>query len=225
MDPLEHPLLGRRPVDFAREGPNANQLVAGGSGAGGAEALQAQTPRAAGMHSVLASISGEMSSISGEMSRLAVGPGAPQTGGRGAFQVIGAGEQNGRLFVLPEVTDLGSLLRVERSDGGRGAAGGDDGGRRWDPPRVGDARAATWADPSRGSVAPGHVNPCLDAAASDLEAHLAGILRAEPAAQPAAEPEKPAAEGDVEMATEPEPERAPEPVSYTHLTLPTILLV
>ena len=151
MDPLEHPLLGRRPVDFAREGPNANQLVAGGSGAGGAEALRGRTPRAAGMHSVLAS-------ISGEMSRLAVGPGAPQTGGRGAFQVIGAGEQNGRLFVLPEVTDLGSLLRVERSDGGRGAAGGDDGGRRWDPPRVGDARAATWADPSRGSVAPGHVN-------------------------------------------------------------------
>ena len=204
---------------------NANANAAGGSGAGGAEALRGRTPRAAGMHSVLAS-------ISGEMSRLAVGPGAPQTGGRGAFQVIGAGEQNGRLFVLPEVTDLGSLLRVERSDGGRGAAssstaGGDDGGRRWDPPRVGDARAATWADPSRGSVAPRHVNPCLDAAASDLEAHLAGILRAEPAAQPppaadqpAAEPEKTTTEGDVEMATEPEPERAPEPSSTPEAEAP-----
>ena len=110
------------------------------------------------------------------------------------------------------MTDLGSLLRVERSDGGRGAAGGDDGGRRWDPPRVGDARAATWADPSRGSVAPGHVNPCLDAAASDLEAHLAGILRAEP--------EKTTTEGDVEMATEPEPERAPEPSSTPEAEAP-----
>ena len=201
VDPLGHPLLGRRPVEFGRA-TNAS---------GGANA--------AGMHSVLAS-------ISGEMSRLAVGPGganmgAPAADGRGGFQLIG-GNNDGRFLVLPEVSDLGSLLRVERSDGSRGgvdaggAGAGEDGGRRWDPPRVGDARAATWADPSRGSVAPQHLNPGMDAAASDLEAHLAGILRAEPrpAAQvpaPAApEPEKPA-EGDVEMSAEPEPEPAPVP--------------
>ena len=178
---------GTTPRRFRAEGPNANQLVAGGSGAGARALCRLRRREPPGCTRFLQRFERENSGRRDVSHRASVPCRASAAGRSRARSTIGAGEQQRRRSSCARSARIsGSLLRVERSDGGRW---------RWRAHR----RARAWDPRHRASVTRGG-DKCFvirAAAASYPGVHRAGrrgerpggaprgYSRAEPAAQPA----------------------------------------